>query len=140
MKRAIIALLVVTIVYAALPLATHANSVSFQVKDKYILNKGLRLFDGPVFQTDLYLTLPHGLYADLWWSTNFDTHFSENFADELDYTFGWAAEFKGLTLDASITYYDLVGLFSTKGGDALQLALEVAELRGGKPPRFRRKA
>lgn len=76
------------------------------------------LYDRGVVQTDLFVELGKGFYFDLWHSVGADgTGWSSGFDDEIDYTLGWAGEFKGIDLDFSMAYFDCVDLFKMPGGD-----------------------
>jgi hypothetical protein len=52
---------------------------------------GLNPYDKPVFQGDLWWTLPSGLWADIWWNSAMDFH--PGFNREVDYGFGWMNDF-----------------------------------------------
>lgn len=119
---------VLVLVASLMPASALADSLSVNVKDKYVIGKGINVYDGPVVQTDLFVNLPHGLYADIWWSVSADnSDVNGDFGDEVDYTLGWSGEAYGLTLDANFSYFDLVKLFSTNGGDALNPNIDVSK-------------
>lgn len=100
--------------------------VSTKVLSRYVGSSGLLAHEKPVLQTDLYLLLPKGFYADLWHSVGLDgTSMSSDFGDEIDYTFGWTGgDVKGLGVDVGVTYLDLVDLFDGRR-DLLYPYLEV---------------
>ncbi len=93
-------------------------TLSTKIWSQYVLNSGVVFHEGPVVQTDAFLTLPKGFYLDFWWSAGLnDARPSSNFGDEIDYTAGWSGEIgKKLVLDIGVAYFDLWPLFET-GGD-----------------------
>lgn len=104
-------------------------SLSIDWRSSYVSSiTGLVFHDKPVVQTDLFVTLPKGLYADVWWSVGTDdSDLSSNAADEIDYTVGWSGEvFSGLCLDLSVSYFDVVGLFDSEY-DATQVAIGISK-------------
>ena len=88
---------------------------------------GIVFLDKPVVQTDLYVTLPHGIYLDIWHSVGLnDGNFSSDFGDEIDYTIGWSGNIKdNLVLNVGIAYFDLVDV-GTFSSDMVQLYAELS--------------
>lgn len=103
--------------------------LSTKVWSKYLFISGVVYHDEPVAQTDLFVGLPKGFYADLWWSVGLDgTDASSDFGDEIDYTVGWAGSFGKLDVDLGIAYFDSFELFDTGGdGDVLQPYIELSK-------------
>jgi len=77
------------------------------VRNKYIPSfSGAVAHDEPVIQGDFWWTLPSGLWADVWYSTDFRAR--KNFGREIDYGFGWAGE----NVLVGAYYIDLTQQFS----------------------------
>lgn len=84
--------------------------------------EGLKSSDDPVIQTELLLSMPYGFYVDLWHSAGLnDSDLSSDYADELDYTLGWAGTLADLGLgredinvDIGVIYFDLVDIFKSQ--------------------------
>lgn len=104
-------------------------NLSTKVWSEYLFTNGAIFHDKPVVQTDLFVGLPKGFYADLWWSAGLDgTDASSDFGDEIDYTLGWAGSLGKLDVDLGITYIDLFELFdSGEDGDVLQPYIELGQ-------------
>ena len=127
MTRRFVAVLLLFFVAIA-PHVARGHTLSVQVKDKYVLGKGVKIYDGPVVQTDLLINLPRGFYVDLWWSAGLDnSDLDGGLDDEVDYTVGWAGKAKGLDLDFGVSYFDLIGLYSLDGGDVVQPYLDLGK-------------
>ena len=78
------------------------------VRNQYTLSYiGKVVHPDPVIQGDVWWTLPHGFWADVWYSTT--PTFEPNFGREVDYGAGWANEH----VMVGFYYYDLYEQFST---------------------------
>lgn len=109
-----------------LPITASAHTVSVTVMDKYVVNKGITLHDGPVLQIDAFFGLRLGFYFDLWASKSLDRlSINDSFGNEIDLTLGWAGNVRGFGVDAGIAYFDLIELFSLNGGDVVQPFIEL---------------
>jgi len=118
MKIIATALALLALMYASI---VHAHTLSFAVKSKYVLSKGVEVYDKPVAQTDLLLNLPHGFCFDLFWSTSLDNaDFNSDFGDEINWTLCWSGVWRSVAIDLGVGYLDLVDLFSLNGGDVIQ--------------------
>jgi hypothetical protein len=112
----------------ALPLfaSTAAAQVSLDattgVRNKYISScNGVVFHNKPVIQGDLWWTFPAGLWADLWYSTDFRAR--KNFGREIDYGFGWSGE----NVLAGVYYIDLAQQFSQEPiGDAAYVFIKLS--------------
>ena len=125
MNRAAMRLMVVFL-SIMVPSVVCAHSLSLEVKDKYLISKGITVYEGPVIQTNLTIDLPKGFYLGLFGSKSADSSdFTGNFGNEVDYTVGWSGIVRNLRLDFGVSYLDLAKVFSTKGGDAVQMYGEV---------------
>lgn len=115
MKKMIIAVVVLVVMMAAAASAEVSGSVSTKMLTEYVSPVGFVFYDKPVQQSELFVALPAGFYADLWVSMPLDGR--NNFGKEVDYTLGWSGEFAGtgLWLNAGVSYYDCINLFTSKG-------------------------
>lgn len=93
-------------------------TTTVEIWSKYIFSIGTVGSDKPVIQTDWFVTLPKGFYADLWTSNGFDGDWSGGFDDEIDYTVGWTTTAFTVDLDIALTYWQLFDL-GEGDGDAL---------------------
>lgn len=95
--------------------------VSASARSQYVVDNGVAVHDEPVGQLDLWFSLPHGLWADLWASTDFNA--DENGAREVDYGAGWANDWLGV----GVFYFDFAGLFSQEEfGDVVRAHVQVS--------------
>ncbi len=78
-----------------------AVSLSFTAKSQYVTGNGYA--NGSAVQEDLNFSWSFGFYADLWHSGGSYRKLDESFADEVDYTVGFA---KG-DFNLAISYFDL---------------------------------
>lgn len=70
---------------------------------------GLIWYDqGPLLQTSVTLAHRSGLYLNVWHSAGFNSEWSANWDDEIDWNVGWAGPlgFAGLSADLSLGYWD----------------------------------
>ncbi len=103
---------------SAIILTTSATAQDFTVKGQTVVRSQYVGFDdGLVFYPDAVMqgniTLAHrsGLFLDLWYSSGFNTAWSTNWDDEIDYTLGWNGKINGdLDLSISATYFDNYGV------------------------------
>lgn len=133
----IIGLLVLLFAFCARGATNITVNVSSRALSSYVFAEtGERLHRDPVLQSEIAIDFPLGFYASIWHSTGFDTHFSEDGGDELDYYVGWAGELIGLELDAGASYFDAVDLFRASG-DTVYLYAEVGKTCGPVKPFLR---
>lgn len=105
-----------------MPSIVCAHTLLVEVQDKYLISKGITIYDGPVIQTNLTIDLPKGFYLGLFWSKSGDSpDFTDTLGNEVDYTFGWTGGVKDFRLDFGVSYFDIGKVFSVKGGDAVQI-------------------
>jgi hypothetical protein len=108
-----------------------AISIGTEFWSKYIFSNGFVAHDAPVSQTNFRLTLEGGLYVNLWGSVALaDRDADPNYGDEVDYTVGYVTNFgekDGITLDVSLSYYDLADVFVMPQGDVVQFAAEISK-------------
>lgn len=104
--------LIALLMSALLPTSAIAQDFTVKgqtiVRSRYVgFDDGLLLYPKGVLQGNL--TLAHkksGLFAELWYSSGFNTDWSQSWDDELDYTVGWGGKVKNLDLILSLTYFD----------------------------------
>jgi len=101
-------------------------TLSSKVYSEYLSsNSGGICHDGPVIQTDMFISLPRGFYFDVWHSAGLNgTDLSSDYGDEIDYTIGWSGKVKGIGLDLGVAYFDLIDLFEAPHGDLIMPYLE----------------
>lgn len=101
------------------------NSV---VANKYLaFGSGAVLYDKPVVQSDLFVSMENGLYIDLWNSKSFEGSWGGNLGDEVDYGLGWAGSIgKGFGMDIGTTYFDEPTIFTLGSGDILYSHVKVS--------------
>lgn len=123
MRRWIFALVGMCMFTAATAQAQNVTTtLSSRVWSKYLINPGFVLHENPVIQTDLLITLPHGLYVDVWGSKSLDGSLSSSdFGNEIDYTVGWAKKLGNVSLDFGLAYFDISKLFGSPKGDVIQI-------------------
>lgn len=117
-------LLVFSFIYR--PSESLGQSLSIQVKDKYLLGKGIVAHNKSVIQTDLYIPLDKGLYLDFWWSSGFNKKLDGGFDDEIDETIGWSGEVKNLDVDLGIAHFNLFRI-DRLDGDVVQPYFEIGK-------------
>lgn len=101
---------------------------STEVWSKYVTSTGSNIHNRPVIQSSLTVSLPENFYLNFWHSAGFnDGDLSSDYADEIDYTLGWKKEINGLDFAAQISYFDVIELFGTEGGDFLFLKGQVGK-------------
>jgi hypothetical protein len=77
------------------------------VRSQYVgFDNGLVFYPDGVIQGNITLAHKSGLFLDLCYSSGFNTDWSTNWDDELDYTLGWNGKVKNLDLTMSLTYFD----------------------------------
>jgi len=81
-------------------------------------SNGARFYNGPVVQSDLFVTWKSGVYADIWTSTAGNTRL--DFDKEIDVTIGYAGKVGRLNYKTELLY------FVVKDGDVLDLNTEVS--------------
>lgn len=91
----------------------------------YLIKPGKLVSDKAVLWQNLNLGLPGGFYGNFWQSIGLDDgNIDSNFADEIQYTAGWAGGLKNVTgvdlkINMGIDYSDFVKFFNS-GGDMLR--------------------
>ncbi|MEN9405194.1 MAG: hypothetical protein RLY47_153 [Candidatus Parcubacteria bacterium] len=110
-----------------------AQTYSFTTKliDTYRGANGGLFYDGPVIQSDLFISFQNGLYGDLWVSRGGKAGWMDEFDSEVDYNAGWANNI----LDLGVMYIDVSTLAAS---DVFQLytKLSTREFQGGLRGRF----
>jgi hypothetical protein len=110
-----------------------AQTYSFTTKffDTYRGANGGLFYDGPVIQSDLFISFQNGLYGDLWVSRGGKARWMDEFDSEVDYNAGWANDI----LDLGVMYIDVSTLAAS---DVFQLytKLSTREFQGGLQGRF----
>ncbi len=76
------------------------------IRSKYVGPDGLQFYGDPVSQSNVTLSHKSGLFFDLWYSTGFNSKFSNDWDDEIDYTIGWSGKISKFTLNSSLSYFD----------------------------------
>jgi len=76
------------------------------VRSKYVGPDGLQFYGDPVIQSNFTLNHKSGLFFDLWISSGFNTKFSNDWDDEIDYTLGWSGKISSFLLNSSLSYFD----------------------------------
>jgi len=76
------------------------------VRSKYVGPDGLQFYGDPVLQSSVTVNHKSGLFFDLWYSTGFNSQFSNDWDDEIDYTLGWSGEVSNFELGSSLSYFD----------------------------------
>lgn len=105
-------------------------TVTFSSKyfSKYVGDTGVVLYDRPVIQNELNISLPNGFYANLWYSMSLaNAGLNTNDGNEFDPTLGWCGEVAGITLDAGLSYFDLRPMGTFGRGDVWQSYAEVSK-------------
>ena len=125
-----VAVLVVVALTASFVSAEDKDKVSVTVTSvvlsKYIGSAGSLAYDKPVWQTDIFISLPKGFYIDLWHSGDLRHGLgSQNYGNEIDWTFGWSPTFKWAQVDVGATYIDEPSLFGKWREDYVVPYLEV---------------
>ncbi len=108
----------------ALPVVTFSS----KYYSKYVGDTGVVFYDRPVIQSEINVTLPKGLYANLWYSTSLaNAGMNTNDGNEFDPTVGWCGDVAGITLDTGLTYFNIrpVGTFGR--GDVWQPYIEFSK-------------
>lgn len=129
MKRIIIMTLAILMISGVIFSEANAEDISFtlstKVWSKYLGSSGAVVHDKPALQTDLFVALPKSFYFDIWHSMGLDgTSLSSDLGDEIDYTLGWNGKVKTFSLDAGISYFDIIDLFHSNS-DAIQPYAEI---------------
>lgn len=106
-------------------------TVTTKFFDTYRGANGGIFYDGPVVQSDLFISFQNGIYADLWASRGNKAGWMDDFDSEVDYNAGWANS----NFDLGVMYIDVAKLSAS---DVLQLYAKVAtrEFQGGLQGRF----
>lgn len=101
--------------------------VTFSSKyySKFVGDTGTVSYDRPVIQNELNVSLPKGFYANLWYSMSLaHMGLDTNDGNEFDPTIGWSGDVAGVTLDAGITYFDILPVGTFGRGDVWQPYVE----------------
>lgn len=103
-------------------------SFSSEVFSRYVGDTGMVYYNNPVIQNELTIEHASGLYFDLWVSTSLkDAGKSTNYGNEINYTLGWSKEVSSVTIDAGITYFDIITLLEMPEGDIVQPFVEIGK-------------
>lgn len=92
-------------------------TLTSNIRPMYLGVNGARFHEGAVTQSDVYVGLKNGYYADAWWSTGFDSKL--NFGKEVDLTFGRMLKFGKVALATDANY------FIVQGKDVIDLNADV---------------
>jgi hypothetical protein len=76
------------------------------IRSKYVGPDGLQFYENPVIQSNITLKHKSGLFFDLWHSTGFNSDWSTDWDDEIDYTIGWKGKISPLSLNVLLSYFD----------------------------------
>lgn len=123
MKKKIFAVLVAAAIFcssAAVAVAGEKEKILTGYVNTGIFNKyvcsGALFHDHAVIQPAVGITYePLGLYAEAWGSYSPKDGWDSDAGDEMDYTIGWAPEYKGFKFDVGYSYFNLVSLKNTTG-------------------------
>jgi len=89
--------------------------VNTGIFSKYVCS-GVLLHDYAVIQPAIGIVYnPLGIYAEAWGSYSPKGGWNSDAGDEIDYTIGWAPEYKGFKFDIGYAYFNLVSLKNTTG-------------------------
>ncbi len=109
MKKLFVFLMIVTC-FVTLKAQDSANVFNINgqnvIRSKYVGPDGLQFYGDPVLQSSITLNHKSGLFFDLWYSTGFNSKFSNDWDDEIDYTFGWNGKISQFMLSSSLSYFD----------------------------------
>ena len=102
------ALFVMSFVLIVLSNTIQAQDVTVTTKTKanYLGGDGAVFYDGPVQQTDAFLSWKNGIYADIWTSTSFNA--KKNFGKEVDFTLGKSGKLGEFGYSADINYFAII--------------------------------
>lgn len=109
MRKIAIAVMIL-IVTISIANAEISGNISTKLVSRYIANNGFVLHNKATQQTDLFILMPQGFYADLWISLPWDG--KENLGKEADMTIGWngAIGSTGVVADLGISYFNYISL------------------------------
>lgn len=89
--------------------------INTSIFNKYVC-RGAIFYDHPVIQPAVGIAYePLGLYAEVWGSYSPRGGWNSDAGDEIDYTIGWAPEYKGFKFDMGYSYFNLISLKNTTG-------------------------
>lgn len=132
MKKILLSLLVAVFLSVGLFSTVNAENnfsatVLGKVWSEYLGATGGVIHDKPVFQTDIFVSLPKGFYFDIWHSMGLEnSNLSANFGDEIDLTLGWTGKLGEVYyLDTGVMYYDCYPVLEGKNYDAFSPYVEV---------------
>jgi len=108
MKSTLVTLmLLVSTLCPAAPVEDFTVKAQTIVRSQYVgFDDGLVFYPHAVLQGNVTLGHSSGFFLDLWYSSGFNSEWSTDFDDELDYTAGWAGKAGNLDLLVSVAYYD----------------------------------
>lgn len=113
-------ILTVIIIFVS-TITANAAELSIKTATQYIGNNGSAVVKHAVQQTNIFIPLPGGFYADIW--NSLATEGSEK---EIDWTAGWTGSIANLDLNIGVSYYDFDALFFSKG-DVLNPCIEISK-------------
>ncbi|MCD4704597.1 hypothetical protein K8R66_00810 [bacterium] len=114
MKKSIILSLAVFMIFTASLFAELNGVLDFGYKNVYVAGSGAVLYDNPVFQQDLILNGPYGLYGIFWSSYSPEKGINSDFGDEVDWILGNSQEIWKLGFDFSYVYVNAWNINSTE--------------------------
>lgn len=103
------------------------------VRSKYVGPDGLQFYGDPVLQSNITLNHKSGLFFDLWYSTGFNSQFSNDWDDEIDYTLGWSGKVYKFGLNSSLSYFDNFKNFNFTYNDVVKGNIHLSYPRQIKP-------
>lgn len=128
MNKQIFAVFALVIGSVSASFAAPSVTVSEMVKSRYMGGNGVYFSDGPVIQSDLFMSFDNGAWVDLWNSQDLGSEEVGSYANEIDIGAGWAGKIgqSGLSLNAGIYYWDTAKVLSLADGDIWQAFAQVS--------------
>lgn len=121
-------ILSVLILLLGIPASGAEFLFSTKIQSQYIAGNGAVFHDKPVLQSDIFIVLQNGIYADIWHSTSlkFDNP-NLGSDDEIDYSLGYSRAFGKMSIDVGALYMNFIDLEQSKG-DAVLPYLELSRI------------
>lgn len=128
MKKILFAVLLLSVLASVSWAEGISTILSSHWVGKYVGGSGTVFHDGPAVQSELTVAFSNGVYVDVWHSAGTDdSDLSSNYADELDYTLGYAGEGKGIGFDLGVSYFDIFEVAKFGAGDVVNAYAEVSK-------------
>jgi hypothetical protein len=108
--------------------------VNSSFRSKYLFSSGANLYDKPVVQSEVFVSLVNGIFLDVWNSVPVCLHeLGDNYATEIFTTVGWMGNIKEYTIQAGLSYEDIHHTLHFEASDYIILSSEVLrEFKKGK--------